>query len=346
MISVKRQASYSDVGKRSNNEDNYGFVEGSAYVLCDGVGGAEKGEVASELVVTEFIRACEGGAIVSAQEVVRMAEAKMTEHASLQPNSAGMATTLTFLQIRPGGVYVAWVGDSRIYQFRRDRIVFQTRDHSWVNEAVDAGIISEEEAVNHPKGNVITRAVQGTHKPVECQDRFIANIEDGDVFLMCSDGVLEAWSNEDLSALFAQYTDVDEITKVLANDCREQSRDNNTAIVIEFSANTEYLTNNQQLSSADNNSDAIEAVPLSDFETNDNRRELDTSMLSININKRKVLFFSIVFVVILSVFSMLFVNKGKKENEEGKKEEQGEYRPDSVLKDNQVLDTNKVGINR
>lgn len=237
MITIKKQVSFSELGRRTNNEDNYGFIEGSSFVVCDGVGGSEKGEIASDIVVSTFLNAYKSDVFSSAQDVVSLSEKALSNYISENPDSFGMATTLTFLQVRPGGIYVAWVGDSRIYQFRNGEIIFQTRDHSWVNEALDAGILTPEEAINHPKGNIITRAIQGEHKSVQVQDEFLANVQSGDIFFLCSDGVLESWTNDDLSALMGQSDDLLSLEKSLKSECALHSRDNHTAIILQIESN-------------------------------------------------------------------------------------------------------------
>jgi hypothetical protein len=145
----------------------------------------------------------------------------------------GMATTLTLLHIRQEGALIAWVGDSRIYQFRQSRTVFVTRDHSWVNDAVAAGIISAEEAIGHPKANIITRAVQGSHQPVNVQYQVLTDVRKDDLFMLCSDGVLEAWANEDLEALIGtENGNIKAIAARIAQDCSIHSKDNHTAILL------------------------------------------------------------------------------------------------------------------
>jgi serine/threonine protein phosphatase PrpC len=258
MIKIQAQNSFSELGKRSNNEDNYGFIEGSTFIVCDGVGGAEKGEIASEIVVSNFLNAYKSDIFTNAQSAVATAEHSLSEYIMKNPESQGMATTLAFLQVRPGGMYTAWVGDSRIYQFRNGQIIFQSRDHSWVNEALEAGILTPEEAINHPKGNVITRAIQGEYKPVQVEDKFLPNVQTDDVFLLCSDGVLEAWSDEDLSALFGQSNELADLENTLKSECAKQSRDNHTAIILKVETDLK-LSNEAPLKETP----LVEAIPLS-----------------------------------------------------------------------------------
>jgi PPM family protein phosphatase len=234
MLKIEKVSFLSEQGKRTNNEDSYGFIEDNVYVVCDGVGGNEKGEIASRIVTDTFLEFSKSQRDFPLPEALLFAEGNLSQYLEENPEAKGMATTLTVMQVLPKGINVGWVGDSRIYQFRNGEILFQTEDHSWVNEAVKAGIITEEEAINHPKSNVITRAVQGQFKPTVIETDSLTDIKKGDIFLLCSDGILESWSNEDFRALFKGESDLDKITLALDNKCKEFSRDNYTAIVVKI----------------------------------------------------------------------------------------------------------------
>ena len=231
MIKIINQGYISELGKRANNEDNFAFIKGSTFVVCDGVGGSEKGEIASDIVSKYFVESYDSNPVADANVVLKNAEAKLSNYIAKNPDAIGMATTLTFSQVRDNGIYVAWVGDSRIYQFRKGQIIFRSTDHSWVNDALKAGIITREEAVNHPKSNIITRAVQGNHKPTSADTRLLTDIKKGDLFLQCSDGILETWNDDDLQALFLAINDPDKILEKLKMECEQYSKDNFTAIV-------------------------------------------------------------------------------------------------------------------
>jgi len=234
MVKVRRHAFLSRLGKRQNNEDNFGIFSEETFVVCDGVGGADKGEVASEIVTKAFVHALKESPEKTAMDVIGSAEEHLSQYLVEHPSAVGMATTLALLQVRPKEIYVAWCGDSRVYQFRKGNIVFKTDDHSWVSEALAAGILTPEEAINHPKKNIITRAIQGTHKPAQIQDVVIINIQKGDRFLLCSDGILESWTDEDLQALFKEDLPPEQYVEIIQKECEEHSKDNFTAIVLEI----------------------------------------------------------------------------------------------------------------
>jgi len=236
MIKIKTAFKFSVLGKRDNNEDFACFENNSHFIVCDGVGGSQKGEVASALVARHFLNAYQDDPDSIPEAVLKAAEARMSAHIQQEPETYGMATTLTFSQVRLNSILLAWVGDSRIYQFRNGRILFQTEDHSWVNEALKARIITAEEAVGHPKSNIITRAIQGGDKPTQIETIQVTDIKQGDYFLHCSDGVLESWSNDDMEVLFAQGFSAAEIMAKMEKECELNSRDNSTAILyqVEF----------------------------------------------------------------------------------------------------------------
>ena len=234
MIKIETEHSITELGKRNNNEDYCAFIPGLTYIVCDGVGGSEKGEIASNSVVKTFAEDYRKYPNADVAIVLRNAEKKLTDYINENPSALGMATTLTFCQVKDEGVLVGWVGDSRVYQFRNGEIVFSTTDHSWVNEAIQSGIITAEEGVNHPKSNVITRAVQGNHKPTQADSVLLTDIKKGDFFMLCSDGVLESWNDNDLKALFATHHQVEKLTENIKAECSKNSRDNFTAIVFKI----------------------------------------------------------------------------------------------------------------
>ena len=233
-ITINKQSFFSEVGRRANNEDNGGWNEGTAYIVCDGVGGNERGEIASEIITNTLLKIYKENLSTPVNLALQNVETKLAEYITGNPESLGMASTLVMVIIQPKGILTAWVGDSRIYQFRNGKIIFKTIDHSWVNEALAAGILTEEEAVNHPKSNVITRAIQGSHKAVEAQEVLLSDLKKDDLFLLCSDGVLESWSDEDLMVLFSNMNDVDSIANKIKEECLQTSKDNNTSIVFKI----------------------------------------------------------------------------------------------------------------
>lgn len=225
-------------GKRPNNEDaifpsSSQTIERSQrlFVVCDGVGGAEKGEIASSL-------ACESFQIFFStfmeedatddliRKAVRYTEVRFDEYISTHPEAEGMATTLTMLYFGNKGVTAAHIGDSRIYQFRNGKPVFRTEDHSLVNFWVKTGKITQEEALHHPQKNIITRAITGSANPTEADIAFLTDIQPNDCFLMCTDGVTDCLSDKVLSSLFTRPYMSEKIKDTLVETCYEKAHDN------------------------------------------------------------------------------------------------------------------------
>ena len=177
-IALGNPIAISEKGRRSNNEDSiYPLSElvglgQKLFVVCDGVGGSEKGEIASSLtcesIQTFFSTFLEGDPTPEfIHKAIQYTETRFDEYIADHPEAKGMATTMTLAYIGNSTIMVAHIGDSRVYQFRNGQPVFQTDDHSLVNTYVKQGILSPEEAFTHPQKNIITRAIQGTKKQTE-----------------------------------------------------------------------------------------------------------------------------------------------------------------------------------
>ena len=148
--------------------------------------------------------------------------------------SQTMATTLAFAAITSDGVFVAHIGDSRVYQIRpSEGIIFQTEDHSLVNELLKNKLITKEEAVNHPKRNVITRCMN-VQKDCQHYDEatinIIRNLQAGDIFMICSDGVYDEIDDKSIACVLSEDISLSEKREKLAKRTAN-SKDNNTAIL-------------------------------------------------------------------------------------------------------------------
>jgi serine/threonine protein phosphatase PrpC len=189
VLRIAEQFHASDLGRqRQGNEDNY-FVRAPLFVVADGMGGAQAGEVASEMAVESFEKSLPDGPPVgeALAEVIRDANRRIHERSHSDEQFAGMGTTVTAAYVGESDVTVAHVGDSRAYLWRGGELTRLTRDHSLVGELVARGKLTEEQAEAHPQRNVITRAL-GAEPQVEV-DVEVFGARDGDVFLLCSDGL-------------------------------------------------------------------------------------------------------------------------------------------------------------
>ncbi|MGA8088488.1 MAG: Stp1/IreP family PP2C-type Ser/Thr phosphatase [Terracidiphilus sp.] len=195
-------AAASDRGrKRPSNEDAYGFsIEAGVYVVCDGMGGAAAGEVASTIAVDEILRLLshrneDNGTRLpdAAESAICEANEAIFTRAQRNQRLSGMGTTMVALATRERRVWVLNVGDSRCYRLRKDKLEQLSRDHSLVEEQVRLGRMTPREALHSPLKNVITRAL-GTQSHVT-PDVFEFEADPGDLFLLCSDGLTRELSD-------------------------------------------------------------------------------------------------------------------------------------------------------
>jgi protein phosphatase len=242
-IIIGKPYAVSEKGYRLNNED---FVFPSPetvdsnqklFLVCDGVGGAEKGEIASSMACDYFSTYFssmlkEDPTPELIQKAVQYTEAHFDTYVFEHPEAKGMATTLTMLYLGANGVTLAHIGDSRIYQFRSGEIVYRTEDHSLVNSLVKLGQITPEEALRHPKKNIILRAIQGTANHTEAEVALIRDVQPGDYFFMCTDGIMENFTDESLASIFKKQMTSEVIKDVLMESCDGKTYDNFSFYII------------------------------------------------------------------------------------------------------------------
>ena len=218
---------------RSHNED--AFVDRpdlGLWAVADGAGGHDAGEVASGML-KEALDALPSG--LSASELLSQVRLRVGEvHQALREEAARrgphamIASTLVVLLARDGHFACLWAGDSRVYLLRGGTLAQVTRDHSLVQELVDAGAITAEEADGHPRANVITRAV-GAAEALEL-DKVSNRLAAGDRFLLCSDGLNKTLSDAELAGLMADPGPAD---RLLAEALERRATDNITVVAVE-----------------------------------------------------------------------------------------------------------------
>ena len=222
----------SDTGrKRRRNEDNY-VVAPPLFAVADGMGGAQAGEVASQLAAS----ALEAGdsdaqeATKRIDELIQEANRRIFDRASTDPSASGMGTTMTVALVEGMTVAIGHVGDSRAYLVRGEQMEQLTDDHSLVNELVKSGKLSEEEAQAHPQRSVITRAV-GTDPDVDV-DGFTIEAEEGDVFLICSDGLTSMIDDETILGIVEpRRDDLNAAAKELIGAANRSGGEDNITVV-------------------------------------------------------------------------------------------------------------------
>ena len=228
----------SDTGRRRRrNEDNY-VVAPPLFAVADGMGGAQAGEVASQLAASA-LEAGDSDGLGGTKRIdalIQEANRRIYDRASTDPTASGMGTTLTVALVEGMTVAIGHVGDSRAYLVRDEQMEQLTEDHSLVNELLKTGKLSEEEAQVHPQRSVITRAV-GTDPDVDV-DGFTIEAEEGDVFLICSDGLSDMVEDEEiLELLHSNRDDLDKAVKALVAAANKGGgEDNITAIAFQISS--------------------------------------------------------------------------------------------------------------
>lgn len=251
-ITIGKPCAISEKGGRLNNEDSiYPLPETvesdqKLFLVCDGVGGAEKGEVASALACESFQTYF--SAFLEDKEpsesfikkAIQYTESRFDDYVTLHPEGIGMATTLTMVYFGVSGITLAHIGDSRIYQFRKNQILHRTEDHSLVNSLVKLGQILPEEVSTHPQRNVILRAIQSTTNPTEADILLLKDVQPGDFLFMCTDGVLERLSDESLSSIFSSHTTSESIKDLIIEACGGKTRDNFSFYILPIQNVQEY----------------------------------------------------------------------------------------------------------
>jgi serine/threonine protein phosphatase PrpC len=235
-------AARTDVGVvRSGNEDTYLMVsERGLFVVADGMGGHAAGEVASDMaarIVAEEYRPVRGMSDdeLMAQMVgaIRSANGAIFKRTIQEQDKRGMGTTATVLALLPRRYLIGQVGDSRAYILRGGVLTQLTKDHSYVQEQVDAGRLSPEEARVHPYANVITRCVGSNGDVVP--DLFLGTLEAGDLLLLASDGLTGMLEDEDLRVVMASGDSLETmVDRLIADANRRGGLDNITVVLVQI----------------------------------------------------------------------------------------------------------------
>ena len=247
-ITIRKPLGYSQIGRKDQQEDAVWplFADVSkgnrCFVLCDGVGGSEHGEVASQTsskTIGEYLSKviAERDYVTEddVQEAIKCAydELEKIDNPS-EDGTVSMATTLTCVCLHKDGVVVAHIGDSRIYAVRPSQgLLYQSADHSLVNALLQAGEITIEEAKNFPRKNVITKAIQpNSKKRFNAEVYNLTDIQSGDYLFLCCDGVLEQLTNDRLIEILSMDISDEDKIKLLEEESTDRTKDNYTAYLI------------------------------------------------------------------------------------------------------------------
>ncbi len=232
MLRVAEQYAATDTGRqRRANEDSL-LARAPLFVVADGMGGAQAGEVASRIAVDMFEEGL--GDTVDPESALAAqagaANARIHELSHSNAEHAGMGTTLTAVYVAPEQVAIAHVGDSRAYRMRAGELLRLTDDHSLVDELMRQGKITPEEAIDHPQRSVITRAL-GPEPSVEVDTRSYA-ARAGDVYLLCSDGLTTMLAEERVAELMRSHVRLHDAGEALVAAANEAGGRDNITVVL------------------------------------------------------------------------------------------------------------------
>lgn len=229
-LTIVEVAALSDVGRVRHHNEDRSLVDGGVLVVADGMGGAKAGEVAAQMAV-DAVGAL--AAPVSPEDVrtaVGEANSAIRRMASDDPDKSGMGTTLTAALMRDGHIEVVHVGDSRAYLWRDGALTQITQDHSVVAELVRRGSITAEEAESHPHRNVITRAL-GAEPEVDV-DTVSTEVRDGDVVLLCSDGLSSYVAESAIAGVLASAGSLEVAARELVAAANAAGGTDNVTVVL------------------------------------------------------------------------------------------------------------------
>ncbi len=237
-------AARTDVGiVRSGNEDSYLMqADRGLFIVADGMGGHAAGEVASEMAVqtvADTLGTLRGVADEEMSErlrnAIRSANEAIFGRTLTEQDKRGMGTTVTALVLRPRRYLIGQVGDSRAYLLRDGRMLQLTKDHSYVQEQVDAGLLTQEQARVHPYSNVITRCVGAGEDVIP--DVYYGSLRKGDLLLLASDGLTGMLEDEQLTKILEGAGEPQQwVDRMITEANRRGGLDNITAIVIRIDA--------------------------------------------------------------------------------------------------------------
>jgi protein phosphatase len=239
--------------KRDHNEDNYLVDEQlGLWVVADGMGGHECGEVASQIVVDLIHDKIKAelplkSAIEKAHEIVLLAADQML-------GLPGMGSTVVAMKVTGDQFEIAWVGDSRAYLWDENDLELLTRDHSFVQHLVDSGEISSEEALCHPHRNIITQAIGANDLDTVEVDVVYGTLCKNQQILLCSDGLTDEVSEQEIANVFSEPTgEQDKVDKLVQLALDNGGSDNLTVVIVSASENAPEKSGNDATHSIDLN---------------------------------------------------------------------------------------------
>ncbi len=247
-------AAQSDIGtvRKVNEDDYYDAPQANLWCIADGMGGHARGDVASHMITKELAELVSSAAdSLSVERIVACIEQVNQSLVKLSETHKGIVgSTVVVLFFEDVKAHFIWAGDSRIYRLRDNNIKRITRDHSQVEDMVDAGLIKAEEAKNHPKANVITRAV-GASDEIELEVKTF-DLNSNDQYFLCSDGLNKVMSDTEIEYALLTMPTKTITQRLIEVALSRNARDNVTVTVVRNSKNS------------DDNNQLHETLPLDD----------------------------------------------------------------------------------
>jgi serine/threonine protein phosphatase PrpC len=238
-------AAKSDKGMvRELNEDSYKIITDCPgipfiFIIADGMGGHKSGDVASKTAVdfvSSYIRQFpkvfseEGNIIESIRDIVKKANTNVFIESNKHESNSGMGTTFIIAVVSDNQLYIGHVGDSRVYAIREGYIKRLTTDHSYVEELIQTGSLTREEAENHPDKNIITRAL-GCSEDIEV-DVYTREMLPDDYIIMCTDGLTNKLSEVEIKEIVEGSADPEQACKELIKKANEKGGEDNITVII------------------------------------------------------------------------------------------------------------------
>lgn len=279
---VKDFTAFADAGKRPHNED---FVYPSSlsnsvtpnlYIVCDGIGGAGKGDKAAQIsadYIAKYIAEKPSQGPITASyinQVLKYVENGFDDYIRQHPDCWGMGATISVLYFDEYGANIAWAGNCRVYQFRNGNILYKSLDHTEAAQLLRDGKITEMEALTHIRRFPL-RAIQGSSYPTQMEFYFIpkAEIQAGDIFYLCSDGVQEAVNDSEIATIFTHGTNTTAMGNEIQALCKISSGDNYASCIVRVEdadsvqvANTDNATLEAAIIPSAEPSFSVESEPI------------------------------------------------------------------------------------
>lgn len=229
---------------REINEDSYNIIAGYSgipvtFIIADGMGGHNSGEIASKMAV-DFISnyilqfpeilSNEDNIPSAINEIMKKANREVYEHSKQQESYYGMGTTLIAAVVFNKKLFIGHIGDSRVYLIREGTIKRMTIDHSLIEELMQNGTLTKEEAENHPKKNIITRAL-GCSEEIQV-DTYSCRMNDNDIYMLCTDGLTNMLNEDEIKEIIESAETPELACEELINQANERGGNDNTTVMI------------------------------------------------------------------------------------------------------------------